>query len=349
MLRRSQGLDVAIIGGGPAGSICARLLARSGARVSLIDRGNPYSSLVELVSGQSRRYLEEQLGDSLIEVVGGTEVFQTISLWDTPEPVVWNAILNPWGRGVAVSRSKFDEGLCHAASQAGATVLANTTVTSLDRTPSGWQLFINDDKSRRILHASLLVIATGRASGYLLGRNPTIIAPQLALMAHLVAKIIKSDQSLYLEATRNGWWYAMPDPRGGMFAGYCTKNNTNIKRRGKSLQALWFEELHHTRLIIDLFDKKVPGGPVLGRPASMYHFDKISGARWVAVGDAAFSLDPLSGKGIEFATQSAILAAESLLGQAQYPALQEYDNWVCEYARREEEARDIYFSQANPY
>jgi flavin-dependent dehydrogenase len=347
MSKRSRSFDVAIIGGGPAGSICALLLARGGAQVILMDRGNPRTSQIELVSGQARRFLEEQLGDSLIEAVGGTEVFQTISLWDTPAPVIWNAIVNPWGMGVAVSRSIFDQGLRRAAGQAGAGVLANTTVASINRTSNGWQLIINTDKCSTKLDAGLLVLATGRARRCLLDRNPIETSPQIALMARLEAKEVSHD--FYLEAAQNGWWYALPDPRGGLFSSYCTQEKENFRKRGKSLQSLWIEELKNTRLIFDLLQDPVHVGQVMGRAAGMRCFDTVCGARWVAVGDAAFAPDPLSGKGIEFAVESAMFAARSLCAPAQRPAHKEYDDWTRAYAGQHAQALNFYSSQASPY
>ena len=101
--------DVAVVGGGPAGSTCALLLARAGARVSLIDRRWPRTLPVELLSARARRILEFHLQQPLLQLFDGCEIFETVSLWGTSQPVSWSAMCNPWGYSLAVNRAIFDE------------------------------------------------------------------------------------------------------------------------------------------------------------------------------------------------------------------------------------------------
>ena len=54
MSKRSQSIDVAVVGGGPAGAICALMLARGGARVTLMHWSGYAAGGIELVSGHAR-------------------------------------------------------------------------------------------------------------------------------------------------------------------------------------------------------------------------------------------------------------------------------------------------------
>jgi flavin-dependent dehydrogenase len=66
----------------------------------------------------------------------------------------------------------------------------------------------------------------------------------------------------------------------------------------------------------------------MGRLASETVYDKTAGGGWISIGDAAYAADPLSGKGIEFAVESAEVAAVALSGTQSGPALTAYQGWV---------------------
>ena len=85
-------LDVAVIGGGPAGAVCASELARQGISVSLIFGTRIGKSTVELVSGRACRLLDQLFRQPIIELIEGIEVQETVSLWGTRSPVSWNAM-----------------------------------------------------------------------------------------------------------------------------------------------------------------------------------------------------------------------------------------------------------------
>jgi flavin-dependent dehydrogenase len=68
----------------------------------------------------------------------------------------------------------------------------------------------------------------------------------------------------------------------------------------------------------------------------------------MAVGDAAFAPDPLSGMGIEFAIESAQLAAEALLASTRDRALADYEETILAYAGQHERARAFFRAREWP-
>jgi flavin-dependent dehydrogenase len=338
--------DVVVIGGGPAGAICALSLARRGVRVSLIHHGRNRFGAIELVSGRARGFLESLLKQPLIEVVRGIEVNETISLWGTASPVTWNAMCNPYGAGIAVERPAFDEALRKVVSSAGVSMLSGSIVLGVERKENLWQLIIQHDHGRKLLRARFLVVATGRSCTITLDRRPVVMSSMLTLTTRVRTNTIEQDHTLYLESSSNGWWYALPDRQNVRFVGFCTRPES-LKQKRSSLQDLFLHELVRTRLLAHLISHVKDPIPVLVYVTNVQAYDKITGPCWLAVGDAAFASDPLSGMGIEFAIESAVRGAHALCRGPKLDAPILYKNWVNEYVKQHQRMLTLYTRDIN--
>jgi flavin-dependent dehydrogenase len=347
MFRSLRSFDVAIVGGGPAGAICALLLARDGARVGLVHRAGCQGGCIELVSGRARRLIGLHCPDFSGRAAPGVEVHETISLWGTPEPVTWNAMCNPWGPGLAVERAPFDEVLRGAADSAGALILRGE-IRSAERRSGLWQLLLYDRGTEHVLETHFLVLATGSTGRKLVGREAVGKPAQFALMTRVGTKAPEQDHALYLELGKNGWWYALPAPDGGFFLGFCTGRDL-AKHMQKPIGDAFVKELRGSRLLGNVLGATLPATRVIGRPAGPQSYEEIAGNGWIAVGDAAFVSDPLSGTGIDFAIESAKLGAEALLAARRAPALAEYEEAVSDYTRRHKRAGAFHHSTARSF
>ncbi len=148
--------DVAIVGGGPAGAAAAILLARAGARVSLIDRGGKGPRL----EGLSPRVLQVMAGQRLEAAGVGPAVERAVR---------WGAHDQAPNREHPVERSAFDAGLRAQAAGEGVRVLRARAGRS---TPGQVEL------SDGAVQARLVVEARGRAApaGRARLRGPATVA-----------------------------------------------------------------------------------------------------------------------------------------------------------------------------
>jgi len=337
--------DIVIVGGGPAGATCAILLAHGGADVTLINRQPSRESPVELVSGRARRLLEFYLKRPLLHLLDGCEIFETVSLWGMWQPSSWTAICNPWGYGLAVNRATFDAALVRAARYAGASVLSDTEVRSADRQSDAWTLAVHDSHGDGVLKAHHLVLATGATGRRLVGRSPVEKPLQFAMMAHVDMDTPARRHSFYLEAVEDGWWYRLPNPNGGCFFGFCSRADA-FSRRYLPSRDNFLRLLAGVRLFGVSLSSGVPPVRVTGYPAGPRSYEEVAGNRWVAVGDAAFVSDPISGMGIEFAIESARLATEAMCAMRRDLAITEYAKAVRDYAGRHKRISQFYHASS---
>lgn len=343
--------DIAVVGGGPAGAICALALARGGVPVDLVHWDGYAPGGVELVSGHARQILEQYCPD-LFRQDSGVEIHETVSLWGTPEPVTFNAMFNPWGPGVALERAVLDQALRDLARAAGASIAVETKVVNIERRDGEWQLLLRKGETEStFLRARFLVIATGRVAASFVDRPPVAGSSQIALMMPLPARsemYRAPEHTLYIEAADNGWWYALPTADGGHFAGFCTDRD-EVKKRRVTLREFFIHELCRTHLLGRLLPNAAGNARISGRTAGARAFDGAAGDGWIAVGDAAYAPDPLSGMGIEVAIESAQRGADTLLevmkGRSASAKFAEYEDAIREYAGRHNKVATYHYGR----
>src|SRR5437763_227066 len=161
-LQRMEVVDVAIVGGGPAGSTCAAFCAKAGLRTLVIEREkfprekvcgdciNPacWPILEQLeVAQQIRSSAHGQLDAVEFISIGGEKLHVDLPRGDHAE--------------IAIKRSLFDHLLLNRARALGAEVREEATLIGLDRTSAGyWKI----DIVRETVLARIVVGADGRNS-----------------------------------------------------------------------------------------------------------------------------------------------------------------------------------------
>src|SRR5437867_2795294 len=131
MMRSSERVDVAIIGGGPAGTAAALALAREGASVVVLERSRYEAVRVgETLPPQIRLLLDELGLWEAFAAAGHTPSAGIVSVWGTPRLSENDFVFDPYGHGWHIDRRRFDQMMAHAAEQAGAQVCRAARVTA---------------------------------------------------------------------------------------------------------------------------------------------------------------------------------------------------------------------------
>jgi len=302
---------VAVVGGGPAGCYFAIMAARAGIEVLLFDRarGRKRRSIGEWLAPEGKTALERA---GLWQRLPATLASRCETLrvaWERPVPSARSFITNPHGCAWVLDRAGFDAWLLAQAELAGARCVAGASVQRARRTDGGWMLAIETAEDASEVRADFVVDATGRAGALTrsLGRRMIWRDPLCALVC--TAEPGAPEAGLAIEATSSGWWYAAQVPDGSLVAAFFT-DACLLPRGFRSDRAAFqrlLEEAPMTRAhLASLQPREVVS-------AATRAFDRVAGERWLAIGDAALTRDPLSGEGIAAAFRSAAAARDVLI------------------------------------
>ena len=325
--------DVAVVGGGPAGAAAALTLARVGLDVALVEASRyQRPRLGETVPPPTRAVLARLGLSQGSEAADSTPSFGNRSAWGGPDLASSSFLSSPYGNGWHLDRRRFDSCLAAAAASAGARLICGVRVTAC--TPAlrdSWRLTFDRGNHSDAMTIQAVVDASGRRA-----RLARSLGARRRVLDHLVGVAVQyggapnDDGCTLVEAVQDGWWYSAPLPANKVMVMFMTDADLCRSRRYAD-PAVWEQSLartQHTRL-------RVAGYERIWKPrvasAASHRLDRAGvPGRWMAVGDAAIGVDPLSGSGIMRALvsgQAAGLAtAHWLLGRRE-PAY-DYERWL---------------------
>jgi len=327
-----QFCDVAVIGGGPAGSTAATLLARGRLRVVLLEKAHhPRFHIGESLLPMNLPIFE-RLG--VLEKVRALGVFKGGADFESDNARGYNTFAFRRALGSSpphafqVWRADFDHMLFEHARSEGADAREGHEVLGFEqRDARDTRLTVRTEQGATYgLRARYLIDASGRDT-FVAGRkklrrkNPE--HQSAAIFGHFTGATARSGAdagniSMYRFA--HGWMWMIPLPAGVMSVGAVCWPDYLKQRRGRTREflietlqqnpALW-ARLQHAQLIGD--EVRVTGN---------YSYDTrgMGGPGWLLIGDAFAFLDPVFSTGVYLAMSSAEAAAELVERALREPA-----------------------------
>ena len=239
-----------------------------------------------------------------------------IIAWGRPKPHDNDFLWNPFGSGWHIDRRRFDAMLATAAEAEGVELFRAARLTAWDRTTSeNWWLRGVTEAGTLDLHARVLIDATGRAASPIrrLGGGRIVHDRLAGLVAFVRTERDGSwdDQRTLIEATEDGWWYTAPLPGSRQVAAFMTDADL-LPTGGIQRVAYWHEQLEK----VSLARARLFGGRLESDlrvvTANCSRLRGAAGEGWLAAGDAAAALDPLSSQGVYRALLAGLSAARAI-------------------------------------
>lgn len=303
-------VDVTIVGAGPAGAAAAIALASSH-RVLLVDHPSKVPRPAgETLPGAGRRLLTD-LG-VWEEFIAGPHApcHARGSRWGASQLQEMDALRDPDGPAWRIDRPHLESLLRATARDRGAHVVTGKA----HATPGGsrpWHLDISGPRPQT-LTSTLVIEAAGRGSRAVEHADSHRSVQDRLICAWTTVRLRHPAPAMtYVESAPDGWWYTIPLDQDRRLIAFYTEPQPDLIRSLAS--GLKRAAGRSPSLMVQLADSDLDTAQsVQFCAAGSGRLRATAGPKWLAIGDAAMTFDPLSSQGLFHALYSGCTCVASV-------------------------------------
>jgi flavin-dependent dehydrogenase len=338
-----KSVDVVVVGGGVAGSSAAIVLATQGCRVLVVSlpTRRPERAGESLAPAANAIMRELGVWESFLST-GPVQCHLNRSIWGGSRPAHFDFMLDPRGPAWHIDRTSFQATLAASAQACGAVRVVARRVQALERHGGTWRVALTAERAceSRVVSCAYLVDASGRSSALARKQTARRLASdrQIAIVTEIGCVMDSEDACTLVESVENGWWYSAGLSGRRLMLAFMTDPDlhpTDPDERFHLARALTTTDETRRRVATRAIATEDARLRIVS--ANGARLQPAHGPRWLAVGDAALTCDPIVGHGLVIALAS---------GRDGARAVVEMLNGRCsaadEYAERLDHAFAIY-------
>lgn len=308
--------QVIIVGAGPAGLASSLTLSAYKIAHCIVDATTSAVQKPGDALPPNAKPLLKQLGIlGLLESPGHIPYYGNKSSWGVAELHEKEFIDGVYGHGYLLDRLHFENQLRELVQNNLTPFYAGYKLKNVQIKDSLVEVNIQKKSKNKKIQASYIIDATGRKASVCrhLGIRKKELDTQLTVSFWHRPKQ-KIPRQIWIEATENGWWYLSPNADNQVNCMFFTLKE--LTPPGNEVVSFLRDELRKTRHIKkiiepteqELMEKKL-------MPSGTSCLEQPYGENWLAVGDAAFSYDPISSYGITSALATGFYGAHAVAGK----------------------------------
>ena len=316
------GCDVLVIGGGPAGSTIAALLAERGRDVVMLEKDrHPRFHIGESLLPHNLPLFDRLGVAGEIESIGMPKYgVEFVSPWHE-RPTLFD-FADGWDKGFSsayqVRRSEFDRILFANAARKGARTVEACRVTDLRFGDSGAQVTaLQDSGAERHWHTRFVVDASGRDT-FLANRfgikRRSARHNSAALFGHFSGATRlsgRAEGNISIFWFEHGWFWFIPLADGATSVGAVCRPYY-LKTRKTSPERFLLETIELCPSLSGRLRGARLVSPVSATGNYSYSTDRAGGERYIMLGDAYTFIDPVFSTGVYLAMHSAFAGADAV-------------------------------------
>ena len=314
--------DVAIIGGGPAGSTAATLLAKAGRRVIVLEREKfprfhiGESLLPFSTQAFDRLGVREKLDRTFLPKFGG----EIVAACGTKGVKFYfkDGFRTRRDRAYQVTRSEFDQLLLEHSRENGAEVREETEVKKIAFEEDRVKIDIEtSDGARSIIESRYLLDCSGRQTtlgNFFKLKKSYDHLQKFSVFAHYenVDRAEGIDGTLIrMVRGLDRWFWMIPLTPTRMSIGV-VMDTTTYRAMKLSAEAALEKCIGEQPMVLERMTRAERVSPVYSAGDYSYRNARLFGDRWLLAGDAAGFIDPVFSSGVFLAIMSAEKAADAL-------------------------------------
>lgn len=233
------------------------------------------------------------------------------SIWGNDTIHQEEFIANIYGHGYLLDRLLFEQQLIEQVKHNNTPFYQGYKIKQVKEN-NGMEVLIQGNVDNIQLQAPYVIDATGRKASIArhLGVQKIDMDKQLTFSFwHQLEQSIP--RQIWIEATQNGWWYLSPSQGKKVNCMFFTLKE--LTPHNNDTTSFLYHELDQTQQIKSII--KPNSQELLNykiMPSGTSYLEKPYGDKWLAIGDAAFSFDPISSYGISSALATGYYGANAI-------------------------------------